>query len=97
MDTVGIRELKANLSRYVARARAGERIIVTDRGQRVAEIVPLSHELEVLDRLVKEGRVSWSGRRPVFEQGPVHTGPSVSDAVTEQRDEREQALLGVDG
>lgn len=97
MDTVGIRELKANLSRYVARARQGERIIVTDRGERVAEIAPLSQEIQILDRLVKERRVSWSGRRPVFERGPMHGGPSVSDAVTEQRREREQAVSGVDG
>jgi prevent-host-death family protein len=97
MDTVGIRELKANLSRYVARARQGERIIVTDRGERVAEIIPLSQEMQVLDRLVKEGRVSWSGRMPAFERGPVYGGPSVSDAVTEQRKEREQGVSGVDG
>ncbi|MCJ7797833.1 MAG: type II toxin-antitoxin system prevent-host-death family antitoxin [Thermoleophilia bacterium] len=97
MDTVGIRELKANLSRYVARARAGERIIVTDRGEQVAEIVPLSQEIQVLNRLVKEGRISWSGRRPAFERGPMHGGPSVSDAVKEQREEREQAVSGVDG
>lgn len=97
MDTVGIRELKANLSRYVARARAGERIIVTDRGEQVAEIVPLSQEIKILNRLVKEGRVSWSGRRPVFERGPMHGGPSVSDAVTEQRKERELAVSGFEG
>ena len=97
MDTVGIRELKANLSRYVARAREGERIIVTDRGEQVAEIAPLSHEIQVLDRLAKEGRVHWSGRRPVFERGPAHSGPSVSDAVTEQRMEREQVVSSEDG
>ncbi len=97
METVGIRELKANLSRYVARASAGERIIVTDRGEQVAEIVPLSQEIQALNRLVKEGRVSWSGRRPVFKRGPMHSGPSVSDAVTDQRKEREQVVSGIDG
>jgi len=97
METVGIRELKANLSRYVARASAGERIIVTDRGEQVAEIVPLSQEIQVLNGLVKEGRVSWSGRRPVFKRGPTHDGPSVSDAVAEQREEREEAISGADG
>jgi prevent-host-death family protein len=94
METVGIRELKANLSRYVARARAGERIIVTDRGKQVAEIVPLSPEFQTLNRLAEEGRISWSGRRPAFERGPKYTGPSVSDAVLEQREERDRALQG---
>lgn len=35
---VGIAELKAHLSAYVARARAGERIVVCDRQTPVAEL-----------------------------------------------------------
>jgi antitoxin (DNA-binding transcriptional repressor) of toxin-antitoxin stability system len=40
MKTVGIRELKNGLSRYVREARAGEEIQVTDRGEIVAELRP---------------------------------------------------------
>ena len=41
MSTVGLRELKNNLSRYVRRVeRAGEVIQVTDRGKVVAELRP---------------------------------------------------------
>lgn len=94
METVGIRELKANLSRYVARARAGERIIVTDRGRQVAELAPLDPELQTLNRLAEDGRVAWSGRISVFERGPRLTGPSASDAVLEQREERDRAVTG---
>jgi len=94
METVGIRELKSHLSSYVARARDGERIIVTDRGRRVAELTPLDHEMQALDRLTEEGRVSWSGRNPGFARGPQHAGPSISDAVIEQREEREQTIVG---
>ena len=54
-------------------------------------------ELKVLDRLVKEGRVFWSGRRPVLERGSAHGGPNVSDAVKEQRKERERAESGDSG
>ena len=32
MNTVGIRELKNRLSAYVRLVRAGERVLVTDRG-----------------------------------------------------------------
>jgi antitoxin (DNA-binding transcriptional repressor) of toxin-antitoxin stability system len=39
MDT-GIRQLKDNLSRYIRRIEAGERISVTAHGRVVAEIVP---------------------------------------------------------
>lgn len=40
MKTVGLRELKNRLSRYVRRVRAGEAVVVTDRGQVVAELRP---------------------------------------------------------
>jgi len=38
--TVGIRELKDNLSHYVRRVEAGERVTVTANGRVVAELVP---------------------------------------------------------
>lgn len=42
MGSVGIRNLKNHLSRYVRRVAAGERLAVTDRGRVVAELVPPS-------------------------------------------------------
>jgi len=39
MET-GIRELKNNLSRYIRRVEAGQRIAVTAHGRVVAELVP---------------------------------------------------------
>jgi antitoxin (DNA-binding transcriptional repressor) of toxin-antitoxin stability system len=36
----GVRELKDNLSRYIRRIEAGERISVTANGRVVAELVP---------------------------------------------------------
>ncbi len=38
MKTVGLRELKNRLSEYVRQARAGQAVVVTDRGQAVAEL-----------------------------------------------------------
>lgn len=40
MGATGIRELKDNLSRYIRRVEAGERITVTAHGRVVAELVP---------------------------------------------------------
>ncbi|GAC1504320.1 MAG: hypothetical protein NVS1B6_12280 [Steroidobacteraceae bacterium] len=40
MKTVGIRELKDRLSEYLRQVRSGENVLVTDRGQVVAEISP---------------------------------------------------------
>jgi prevent-host-death family protein len=39
VDT-GIRDLKDNLSRYIRRIEAGERVVVTVHGRVVAELVP---------------------------------------------------------
>ena len=40
METVGIRQLKNNLSKYVRQVEGGDVLIVTDRGRVVAEMVP---------------------------------------------------------
>jgi prevent-host-death family protein len=51
--TVGVRQLRENLSAYLDRVKAGEELVVTERGKRVARIVGPSK----LDQLVNEGRV----------------------------------------
>ena len=38
--TVGIRDLRARLSEHIRRVRAGDTILITDRGEVVAEINP---------------------------------------------------------
>jgi len=40
MKTVGVRELKNRLSEYLRRVRSGEGLLVTDRGEVVAELSP---------------------------------------------------------
>lgn len=40
MKSVGIKELKNKLSEYVKRAKAGEVVTITDRGEVVAELRP---------------------------------------------------------
>lgn len=43
MKTVGVRELKNRLSDYLRQVRAGEGVLVTDRGQVVAELGAPGH------------------------------------------------------
>jgi prevent-host-death family protein len=43
MKTVGIRDLKNRLSEYLRRVRLGESVLVTDRGEVVAELQPPGH------------------------------------------------------
>ncbi len=40
MKTAGIRELKAQLSRYIRQVEDGETVLVTDRGKVIAELRP---------------------------------------------------------
>lgn len=42
MGTTSIAKLKASLSHYSRIVRAGEEVLVTNRGKAVAEIVPVS-------------------------------------------------------
>lgn len=59
---VGIRELRAGLSRYIALARSGEEIIVTDRDRPVAVLRPVDAG-DPYDRLLADGLIR-PGRRP---------------------------------
>src|SRR5262245_49266197 len=44
MKTVGVRELKNRLSEYLRQVRAGESVLVTDRGEVVAELTSPGRE-----------------------------------------------------
>ncbi len=74
MYAVGLRELKAKLSDYVRRARAGEVVLVTDRGQVVAELRPPS---VTADRLGPLHELSESGvLKPGLPHDPEVYAPS---------------------
>ena len=44
MKTASVTELKASLSKYLAKVKHGEEILVTERGKPVAKIVPLGRD-----------------------------------------------------
>lgn len=54
---VGLRELRLNLKRHLARVKRGERLEITEHGHPVALIVPLP-EPTGLERLIAEGRAT---------------------------------------
>ena len=60
---VGVRELRQNLSVYLARVKKGQALTVTEHGRAVAELRPLPTPTDALGRLVEEGRVA-PARRP---------------------------------
>lgn len=61
--TVGVAELRQNLTQYLRRVQHGERLVVTDRNRPVAELGPPPVAGSSLDRLIAEGRVSRPTRR----------------------------------
>ena len=85
METVGIKQLKADLSRYVQKAHRGERIIITDRGKEVAELIPLSAEREGALALASKGKLKWSGGKPAGLGGIPVRGKPLSKTVLEDR------------
>jgi len=92
MTTVGIRQLREAVGSYVTRAHAGERIIVTERGEPIAELGPLSPATSALLALAKAGKVTWSGRRfePPAAARRVRLlgGESMAETVSAGRDDR---------
>jgi prevent-host-death family protein len=44
MKTAGVAELKAKLSEHLALVKGGEEILVTDRGEPIARIVPVARD-----------------------------------------------------
>jgi prevent-host-death family protein len=88
-DKVGIRELRQDLSRYIRRVCAGERLIVTERGRSVAVLSPWAEEGNVLDRLVAEGRMRrGSGGLLAVRALERAVSRDGSEALAEERAER---------
>jgi prevent-host-death family protein len=86
--TVGIRELKQNASEVVARVRAGDSVVVTDRGTPVCRMVPIA-ELTI-DGAIAAGqataaRVSLEEMLRGVPEGPPTT--VLSDILRQMRDD----------
>jgi len=88
---VGIRELKAHLSRYVKAAREGQRIVVTDRGVPVAVLSPPPVDTRddlppALRQLISDGRAAGPARAlPLSPVIPVRASRSVQEILDEDR------------
>lgn len=62
-ERVSVGTLKAKLSEYLSRAKAGEGVVVTDRGRPVARLGPLEGEAALEGRAVALARAGLV-RRP---------------------------------
>jgi prevent-host-death family protein len=89
---VGARELKVRLGTYLRRVRQGQRLVVTDRGQPVAELGPISGEAGTASALVEleaRGVVTRPTRKGLVPFRPIKSrGSLLSTAIVEDRDDR---------
>jgi prevent-host-death family protein len=78
MTSTGIRELKNNLSRFIRRIEAGERIAITAHGRVVAELVPPGTNSAVVDPSRVDELIAAGVIRPPLESGdPTEDWPDV--------------------
>jgi len=88
MRSVGVRELRDNLSEYLRRVRQGELLVITDRGSPIGELSPAAggRSAERARELVRKGVAAWSGGKPKgLPYAPRPRTGLVSDAVVEDR------------
>lgn len=92
MEAIGVRELRRDASRWLARVRAGEAFLITERGRPVARLSPLPEPLGY-DALLAAGRIApgpgGSLDAVLAEMDtalPPDDGPSVSDELARMRD-----------
>jgi len=96
MRTVGVRDLKNKLSEYLRRVRLGESVLVTDRGEVVAELLPpgqgrddpsVPAGLQSLARrgLLTLGAPAVAGLYPALLRKPGERRRSVAQLLDEER------------
>jgi len=89
MTSVGVAELRQNLSRYLRLVEQGERLVVTDRNRPVAELGPPPATGAELDRLIAAGRVLPPARKGLPDPLQLDGDPyALSRALDEIRGTR---------
>jgi len=84
MDRIGVRELRQNASRYLARVAGGESIEVTDRGRPVAVLVPVQGDHWQI--LVARGQViPADGSGSILDEAPIDYGIDATEQLAEIR------------
>jgi prevent-host-death family protein len=91
MREIGVRELKANLSKVLREVQRGEQVRVTAHGRPVADLVPArapQRYSEGMRKLIAEGKVTPASRPlPLPEAKPRSTGKSATAIVLAEREE----------
>lgn len=85
---IGVRELKAKLSEIIARVERGEVVGMTNRGRRIAQIVPAPGVANI-ERGLAEGWITRAVDGPpaaVTRRPPKASTPTTSELIRADRD-----------
>ena len=89
MEVIGIRQLLQNAGAWVAKAKAGVIIHITERGRPVARLVPLTRTEQLRDELIAEGHlIPATAPRARLSMADLVEGRSLSSILEEQRADR---------
>jgi prevent-host-death family protein len=92
MDSVGVRQLRQNLSFYLREVKEGDSFRVTERGREVARLVPSGPVNSPIARLVAErGATMPTADLVALAKGselPPAVGPPSGQILDEMREER---------
>ena len=87
---IGVRELRQNASKYLARVAAGEELSVTMRGRLVARLIPVTATDRTRDELIASGAMRPARRRGGLASIDTETLPrrDLSAVLAEVREDR---------
>jgi prevent-host-death family protein len=86
--SVGVHELKTQLSKYLRQVKAGRTIVITEHGKAVGRLVPAEQSVEEkMQSMVKAGLAEWNGKKlkPMKPVARVKAGHSVAQMIIEDR------------
>jgi prevent-host-death family protein len=87
---LGLREANQQFSKAIKAVRAGKEVVLTERGQPIAVIKPITDERESeasLERMADEGLITLPTRKgalPRFEPVPI-SGRPLSQTIIDER------------
>ncbi len=93
MKSVGLREINQAFSRYMKMVKAGEDVLITERGRPIAVIKPLASETDMdakIRLLEADGLLSPPQKKGQPQNHPpiALSGQAIAQTISDMRDER---------
>ena len=97
-NTIGARELRARLGKYLRAVRDGATLIITERSEPVAELRPIPRPAADLHsrfrELASQGFLSVGSGMPIGARNPITVrGEPLSKTVSDEREDRFDSIF----